>query len=87
MTDGLGRTGVGVGLDAGRGRQEQLIFDPSTSAVLEKRTVITDAKAAAGQSPFVVQSPLPDGTLTSFKIFVSTGVVDSNVAVPQSTTP
>jgi hypothetical protein len=82
MTDLLGRRGVGVGLTTGSGEEDELIFDPSSSAVLESRTVVVDAQSAAKASGYPLLSPLPRGTVMSYQVFVTTGVVGSLLSLP-----
>jgi hypothetical protein len=86
MTDLLGRRGVGVGLDTGSGQEDELIFDPSSSAVLESRTVVVDAQSAAKASGHSLASPLPEGTVTSYQVFVTSGIAGSLFSLPVGAT-
>jgi hypothetical protein len=79
-TDELGRLGIAVGYTY-LGVRHELIFDPSTSAILGERLVQVDA-------PMVDASPAPDaginldgvsdpGTVLGWSSVVATGIVDS----------
>jgi hypothetical protein len=79
-TDELGRPEIAVGYTY-LGVRHELIFDPSTSAILGERLVQVDA-------PMVDASPAPDaginldgvsdpGTLLGWSSVVATGIVDS----------
>jgi hypothetical protein len=76
VTDGIGRTGTAVALTDGQsGEQIVLIFDPNTSAILEVKALAVGPNRLIGSSV---------GTVVSSTIFVSSGVVASNTAVPPS---
>jgi hypothetical protein len=78
MTDKLGRHGIGVGYTT-NGVRDVLIFDPSTSAVLEREGVVVDPAAVVtgpGQAPFHT------GEVINYTVYVESGAVDSLTAVP-----
>jgi hypothetical protein len=79
MTDRLGRTGVGVGLTFD-GVREELIFDPSTAAVLEEERVVVSA------SPIDISSMnhagLVRGMVVGYTVYVRIGVANSNSTLP-----
>lgn len=73
VNDDAGRTGTAVGYTSNGYRQE-LIFDPSTSALLGERSVITDpAKAKMGA---------PAGTVIGWATYLTSGIVNSTSARP-----
>jgi hypothetical protein len=81
MTDKLGRPGIGVGFTE-YGVRDVLIFDPATSAVLEREGV------AAGPS----QIDVPPGSaqyganaVINYTVYKASGVVNSITAVPSAT--
>jgi hypothetical protein len=80
MTDTLGRHGIGIGIGyTAYGVRDVLIFDPSTSAVLEREGVVVDPAAvvnAPGQAPFRT------GEVIDYTVYVESGVVGSWTAVP-----
>lgn len=81
MTDRLGRTGVGVGLTE-NGIEGQLIFDPTTSAVLQYQAVVVapvgNGLAVSGSRP----TPLPDGTVINYTVYLTTGIANTDSSVP-----
>lgn len=93
VTDRLRRRGVGVALLSG-GIRYELIFNPQTSAVLQAQQVAVDPPVSL--IPFPMQSgttvsiqtiPTPKitpGTVMSYTLYESTGIVDSATAVPPS---
>jgi hypothetical protein len=86
MTDGLGRHGVGVGI-ARHGVRDELIFDPSTSAVLEEESVVVAPKGVNfGGKPasFPKRYVLlyPQHTVLSYVVYATTGIVNSPTAQP-----
>ncbi len=73
MNDELGRHGIGVGFTQ-YGVRDVLIFDPATSAVLEREGVVVNpSQAMAG---------LPAGAVIDYTVYVASGVVNSITAVP-----
>jgi hypothetical protein len=81
MTDKLGRHGIGVGFTQ-YGVQDVLIFDPATSAVLEREGVAADPS----------QIDVPPGSaeysanaVINYTVYVTSGVVNSITAVPSTT--
>ncbi|MGH9068693.1 MAG: CU044_5270 family protein, partial [Acidimicrobiales bacterium] len=79
MTDRLGRSGVGVAI-VDHGVRHELIFNPRTSAVLQSQEVSVSPNLPA---PPGMQSPAP-GSVIGYTVYVSTGIVNSTVAVPPS---
>lgn len=79
MTDRLGRTGVGVGFTLD-GVREELIFDPSTAAVLEEERVVVSA-SPLDISP-VTPAGLARGTVVGYTVYVRTGIANSNSTLP-----
>jgi hypothetical protein len=73
MTDPLGRHGTGVGFTE-YGVRDVLIFDPATSAVLEREGVVVD--------PGQVAAGLPAGAVINYTVYETSGVVGSLTAVP-----
>ena len=65
VTDRSGRTGLAVAYDSSAGIRSELIFDRSTSALLEERDVALEGNHF-GYAP---------GTVTGFATYVSSGVV------------
>lgn len=88
MTDHLGRKGVGIGLTTTtNGIQNQLIFDPTTSAVLQSQAVVA---APVGQGLDISgnrPTPLPDGTVIEYTDFLGTGIATGTSSVPTTLTP
>lgn len=77
MTDRLGRLGVGVGY-TGYGIRDVLIFDPATSAVLEREGV-----AVAYLSPAVTREPaIWPGEVVNYTVYAKSAVVNSITALP-----
>jgi hypothetical protein len=80
MTDKIGRHGIGVGFTQ-HGVRDVLIFDPATSAVLEREGVATDPS----------QIPVPPGraqfrvnAVINYTVYEASGVVNSITAVPSA---
>jgi hypothetical protein len=81
MTDKLGRHGVGVGFTQ-YGVRDVLIFDPATSAVLEREGIVADpseVKMPPGSARFSV------GAVINYTVYEASGVVNSITAVPSVT--
>jgi hypothetical protein len=80
MTDRLGRHGIGVGL-TGHGVRNVLIFDPATSAVLEREGVAVEPSqihVPPGAPQFVA------GELINYTVYKASGVVNSITAAPSA---
>jgi hypothetical protein len=78
MTDDLGRQGVGVGFTE-YGVRDVLIFDPATSAVLEREGVVVDPSQVnilPGSAPFRA------GAVINYTVYETSGVVNSITARP-----
>ena len=78
MTDRLGRHGTGVGFTE-YGVRNVLIFDPATSAVLERKGIAVDPAQidlAPGQARFRA------GEVINYTVYAASGVVNSIGAVP-----
>jgi hypothetical protein len=91
MIDHVGRQGVAVGAPVRDGRQQQMIFDPATSAVLEVRSVVTDpavilAEESHASKSFAMQHYVK-GQLSRYTDYLVSGVVDSDTAQPPKATP
>jgi hypothetical protein len=71
-TDALGRNGVAIGATS-HGFQQQLIFDPSTSAVLELRQVVVTPGP---------QGLVSAGGVSGYVAFITSGVSDSDSSPP-----
>jgi hypothetical protein len=78
MTDKLGRHGIGAGFTQ-YGVRDVLIFDPATSAVLEREGIAIDPS----------KIPVPPGSprfrvneVINYTVYKASGVVDSITAVP-----
>jgi hypothetical protein len=78
-TDRLGRHGIAVGLTTGGARNE-LIFDPRTSRALEEKQVAVPPRQDGNNY-------LPPGTVLSYVLYVSTGVVSSSTATAPARSP
>jgi hypothetical protein len=77
MADRLGRPGIGVGY-TGDGIRDVLIFDPATSAVLEREGV-----AVAYLSPAVTREPaIWPGEVVNYTVYATSAVVNSITALP-----
>jgi hypothetical protein len=76
MTDKLGRRGIGVAMTE-YGVRDVLIFDPVTSAVLEREGVVASAAATLGG-----HLHLPVGAVINYTVYKASGVVNSLKAVP-----
>jgi len=78
MTDRLGRHGIGVGFTE-YGVRDVLIFDPATSAVLEREGIAADPAQIAvppGNPEFSA------GELINYTVYKASGVVNSRTDVP-----
>ena len=78
MTDRLGRHGTGVGFTQ-YGVRDVLIFDPATSAVLEREGIAVDPTRIdmpPGEARFRA------GEVINYTVYAASGVVDSVGAVP-----
>lgn len=105
IADDLGKTGVGIATAATSngmttGEQEQIIFNPTTSALLEWRDVQVSPNKLATPIPGAsnggateggpsnssrVSNP-PIGSVLNYTIYLSMGVVNSDTVTPQGTT-
>ncbi len=79
VTDGLGRHRTGVGLVQDGVRQE-LIFDPATSTALETALVAVGPKQDWNNYQ-------PAGTVLSYIVYVTAGLVNSGTATLPATPP
>jgi hypothetical protein len=80
VTDHDGRSGIGLARVSAGGEEFEYVFDPSTSALLGEQDVATVPNAGYPGATA--------GTLLSWAVYVSSGVVDSLSATPSgSTTP
>jgi hypothetical protein len=79
MTDRLGRHGIGVGY-TGYGIRDVLIFDPATSAVLEREGVAVTYLSSAATGV----GPIRAGEVVNYTVYAESGVVNSITAVPGS---
>ena len=80
MTDRLGRRGTGVGFTE-YGVRDVLIFDPATSAVLEREGIAVDPAridVPPGQARFSA------GEVINYTVYAASGVVNSIAAVPSA---
>jgi hypothetical protein len=80
MTDRLGRHGIGVGFTE-YGVRDVLIFDPATTAVLEREGIAVDPAQIhmpPGQARFSA------GEVINYTVYKASGVVNSIGAVPSS---
>jgi hypothetical protein len=80
MTDRLGRHGFGVGFTE-YGVRDVLIFDPATTAVLEREGIAVDPARidmAPGEARFSA------GEVINYTVYKASGVVNSIGAVPSS---
>ena len=71
VRDHSGRQGVGVAFVSGGSRHE-LIFNPADSGLMGEEDVVVDA----------AQAHEPVGTLTDWVVYLASGVVNSDTAVP-----
>jgi hypothetical protein len=81
MTDKLGRHGIGVGLTQ-YGVRDVLIFDPSTSAVLEREGIAVSPSqipVSPGDAKFRVNEVI------NYTVYKASGVVNSITTVPSAT--
>jgi hypothetical protein len=81
MTDKLGRHGVGVGFTE-YGVRDVLIFDPVTSAVLEREGVVVEPSQVT-VPPGMAHYRL--GEVINYTVYLASGVVNSITAVPSAT--
>jgi len=82
MTDKLGRHGIGVGFTE-YGVRDVLIFDPATSAVLEREGIAVDPSQISvppGAPKFSA------GELINYTVYKASGVVNSITAIPSAAT-
>ena len=80
MTDRLGRHGTGVGFTE-FGVRDVLIFDPATSAVLEREGIAVDPSQISvppGNAKFGA------GEVINYTVYKASGVVNSITAVPSA---
>jgi hypothetical protein len=80
MTDRLGRHGTGVGFTQ-YGVRDVLIFDPATSAVLEREGIAVDP-AKIDMPPG--QARFSAGEVINYTVYEASGVVNSIGAVPSA---
>lgn len=94
--DTLGRNGVAVGVaEPTVGLESVVIFDPSTGIPLETEDIQTsnDSKIYFTPPPktqkqrekdakLEAQQSLPNGTIVDYRVFVKSGVVDSDESLP-----
>ena len=77
VSDAVGRSGTAVAY-TGNGERDELIFDPTTSALLGEEVVVTDPSQ-------LCQLDVSVGTVISETSYVTTGVVNSTSDVPAGT--
>ena len=77
VQDEAGRTGTAVGYKTTNGYRNELIFDPTTAALLGEESVVADGAK--------VKPHLPTGTVMSWAVYLESGVVDSTTQTPQQT--
>ena len=75
VKDEAGRTGTAVGYTS-NGYRNELIFDPTTAALLGEQSVVADSAK--------VRPHLPVGTVMSWSVYLASGVVDSTSQTPQT---
>ena len=80
MTDRLGRHGIGVGFTQ-YGVRDVLIFDPATTAVLEREGIAVDP-ARIDMPPG--EARFSAGEVINYTVYKASGVVNSIGAVPSS---
>jgi hypothetical protein len=80
MTDRLGRHGTGVGFTE-YGVRDVLIFDPATSAVLEREGIAVDP-AKIDMPPG--EARFSAGEVINYTVYAASGVVNSIAAVPSA---
>jgi hypothetical protein len=80
MTDRLGRHGIGVGFTE-YGVLDVLIFDPATSAVLEREGIAVDP-AKIDMPPG--EARFSAGEVINYTVYAASGVVNSIAAVPSA---
>ena len=82
--DRLGRTGIAVAVNDGRPDRvrEELLFDPSTSNLLQTQTVSVGKSAPASTPGAPRNVTVPAGTVWQYTDFISRGVVDSITQLP-----
>lgn len=81
--DRLGRSGIAVAVTDGRPdrAREELLFDPTTSNLLQTQTVqVGKSPPAASGAPRI--RAVPAGTVWQYTDFLSRGVVDSITQLP-----
>ena len=79
VTDGIGRRGTAVAYTL-HGWQDMLIFDPTTSALLEQKTVVVGKTVTEGPNA----EQVTPGTVVDLSIYGTPAVVDSSTATPSS---
>jgi len=77
VTDHVGRAGIGVAYTA-HGTQDELIFDPRTSALLGEQSTVTGAGTGLDVAP---------GTVVGWAAYLRYAVVDTTGPTPAATTP
>jgi RNA polymerase sigma factor (sigma-70 family) len=78
MTDKLGRHGAGVGFTQ-YGVRDVLIFDPATSAVLEREGIVADPSQVSIPPR---SAPYSAGTVINYTVYQASGVANSITAMP-----
>ncbi len=74
VKDDAGRSGIAVGYTS-HGTRQELIFDPTTAALLGERSVVVD--------PVKAKMHVAAGTVMSLSTYLASGVVDSTSQKPQ----
>ena len=80
MTDRLGRHGIGVGFTE-YGVRDVLIFDPATTAVLEREGIAVDP-ARTDMPPG--EARFSAGEVINYTVYAASGVVNSIGTVPSA---
>ena len=73
VKDEVGRTGTAVAFTSG-GTRNELIFDPTTAALLGEESVVVDPAAA--------KMHVPADTVTSWAVYLASGIADSTSQRP-----
>jgi hypothetical protein len=79
VTDHSGRRGMGVSRVNAEGVKQEYIFDPTTSALLGEEELATRANAE--------RKGVPKGTVLSWAVYLSSGIVNSLSDTPTGTAP
>jgi len=86
VTDSVGRRGTAV-VYGSHGETDELIFDPTTSALLENETIVTDASRLthdADTTPVQAPADTPAGTVVESATYLARGIVDSTTTRPST---